>query len=152
MLRGLLVSLAGALALAVPAAAGAASPNNTTATQAYVKANAALIRAAHSHLAAAEAVPKQVLHRLSAECPAVAAHSPQNVNSEHLSNEVIGVIVLEAAKLDASALRAFLKAATPLRWANHSLDRKITSYVHNLTVLSKLAVPNVCADLRTWAA
>jgi hypothetical protein len=152
MARALLIALSSALFLAGGSSGAAAAANNATATQSYVKANSALVHAAHTRLAAAEAVPKAVLHRLTAECPNAAQGSPQNELSEHLSNEIIGTIVIEAAKPDASALHSFLKAVTPLHWASSSLNHTMSAYVRSMTTLSKLAVPDVCSDIKAWAA
>lgn len=142
-------SLLCVLGCVVPASAAA---SNSSATQAYVNANYALVRVAHGHLATAEAAPKTILQRVTRECPQAARNSPQNVLSEHLSNEVIGVMVLEAAKPDAAALHRFLRTVTPLRWASSSLNHTMHAYITSLTKLSKLSVPNICQDIAAWVA
>jgi hypothetical protein len=152
MVQARLVTFWSALFIALGSTAASAAPNNAAATQSYVKANSALVHIARTHLAAEEAAPKTVLHKLTSECPNVALQSPQNELSEHLSNEIIGWIVIEAAKPDAAALHTFLKAVTPLHWANSSLNHTMTAYVRSMTTLTKLAVPDVCADIKAWAA
>jgi hypothetical protein len=152
MIRARLICLSSVIFVALGSAGASAAGNNATATQSYVRANSALVHIARAHLAAEEAAPKSVLHRLSTECPNAALQSPQNELSEHLSNEIIGAIVIEAAKPDAGALHTFLKVVTPLHWASSSLNHTMSAYVRSLTTLTKLAVPDVCADIKAWAA
>ena len=81
-----------------------------------------------------------------------AAASPQNPDSTQLSNELIGAMVLSAYRTDVSAGTNFIRVAKGLRWSNHRLTNAIQSYVGKLKVLSTLAIPNVCADVRAWVA
>jgi hypothetical protein len=132
-----------------PASAGA---SDVTATQAYVKANYAFTRTARANLASSDRALTGVLRRISQTCPHAARGMPQNVQSEHLSNEVIGLLVLEADKPDKAAALRFLHAVGRLRWSNASLNRKLHTYMKQLAALTKLGPPDVCADVRAWVA
>jgi hypothetical protein len=142
-----LASALAALAMAAPAAASDAGV-----TQAYIKANYVFTQAAHSHLGASKRALTGMLHRIGQECPRAAKGTPQNVQSEHLSNEVIGLLVLEADKPDRAAAHRFLREVASLRWSNPSLNRKLHTYFKQISALDKLSPPDVCADVRTWVA
>lgn len=129
-----------------------ASASDVSATQAYVKANYAFTRTAHANLGRSNRALTSVLHRISQTCPHAARGTPQNVQSEHLSNEVIGLLVLEADKPDRAAALRFLHAVSRLRWSNASLNHKLHAYMKQLAALSKLSPPDVCGDVRAWVA
>jgi hypothetical protein len=67
-----------------------AAPSDIAATRAYVQANYRLVQAAVSKIGPIEATLRGVLSKVRRECPMAAAGSPQDPNSEQLSNEVIG--------------------------------------------------------------
>lgn len=146
----LMAAVAG-LAVAVPASALASSAD-TTATRAYVQANYGLLRVVKSHLPTSEAAPRQVLAQVSRECPRAGESSPQNKESTQMSDEVIGAMVLQAARPDLPAIRAFLATVKRLHWSNVRAQRAVSSYAAKLTTLATLATPSLCADVQAWAA
>jgi hypothetical protein len=150
--RGLLPLLAALTGLAVWPASAPASAADVAATQAYVQANYAALRVAMSHLAAAEAGPLHVLAQVRRECPGAGTGSPQDPESTQMSNEVIGAMVLSAAQPDLQAIRTFIHAVAGLRWSNRGLTRAIHTYVENWQTLLSLPAPNLCADVKAWAA
>jgi hypothetical protein len=141
-----------ALAVLAGVAPQAASASNAGATQAYVQANLALVRLAKANLGASEAGPVKVLAQVRRECPGVGAGSPQDTESTQLSNEVIGAIVLAGARPDLQAIRTFVKAAGGLSWSSGSLTSSIRRYVAKLKTILSLPAPNLCADVKAWAA
>jgi hypothetical protein len=143
------VVAAASLAIA-PSAASAAA--NAAATRAYVQANYALVRVARSHLASAEAAPLRVLARVQRECPLAAAHSPQNADSTQMSNEVIGAMVIAAAQPNRRAIEAFVASVSRLSWSSGALTRAVRSYANDLRTLIGLAAPNLCGEVKAWAA
>lgn len=149
--KSLLLVLLTALASGVaPACALAAS--GAAATETYIDANYTLVKAGSAKLGAARAAMLGLQHRLEGECIRAAANSPQNPDSTQLSNEIIGAIVLAAYHTDVPAGQNFVRAAGGLRWSNHALTNAVQSYVGKIKVLTKLAPPNVCADVRAWVA
>lgn len=143
------VAVTGGFALsATPALAS----SNTASTQAYVQANYALVRVARSHLATSEAGPLQVLAQVRRECPNAGAGSPQDAESTQLSNEVIAAMVLSAAKPDLSAIKTFVRATGGLSWSNHALTSAVRTYVGDLKTVLSLPTPNLCGDVKAWAA
>ncbi len=143
-----------ALAWAVsgaPAALGASG--NAAATEAYLRANLKLVQVARSHLAASENAPlSEVLDRVRRECPLAGANSPQDTNSTHMSYEVIGAIVIAAYKFDVPAALAYAHTVTALHWSNGALTKEIREHAAKLRTVAGLAPPNLCADVRAWAA
>ncbi len=144
-----LLAIAGAFAIG---AAPALASSNAAATQAYVQANYALVRAARSHLATSEAGPVQVLDRVRGECPGVGAGSPEDAESTQMSNEVIGAMVVSAAKPDLQAIRTFVHAVAALSWSSSALTHAIHAYVAHLKTVLSLPAPNLCADVKAWGA
>src|SRR4029078_2684517 len=99
-----------------------------------------------------EAILTAVVARVRRECSGAGVGSPQNPESTMMSNEVIGVMITSALAADLPAMRAYVRAAGRLRWSRASITRPIHSYVKNVRTLTELHIPDVCADVRSWAA
>jgi hypothetical protein len=145
-----LLAIAAGLASAPPGALAAGG--NAAATQRYVQANYALVRVARSHLAAAEAGPLHVLAKVQQECPLAGAGSPQNAESTQMSDEVIGAMVISAAQPDLQAIKTFIRTTAGLSWSNHALTSAVRAYAGNLKTLLSLSLPNLCGEVKAWAA
>lgn len=152
MTRRALPTLAAALFLAVAPAPASASQGDVTATRAYVRADYTLVQTAKVNLETSEAALQKLRRRIAAECPRAAAGSPQNADSEQLSNELVGAMTLVAIQPDKRAVAAFASTVGRLRWSNATLTRKVHTYARRLETLSTLPAPDVCADVRAWAA
>jgi hypothetical protein len=137
----------GVLAACAPALAA-----DAPATQSYVRADFRLVQAASGRIHGAEATLRGVLARVRGECPHAAAGSPQDPESTQLSNELIGVMVISAIRPDLGAIRQYLAVAGRLRWSSGGLTRAVQGYVAKLRTLASLAVPDICGDVRSWAA
>jgi len=133
----------------VPAPALAASADGS-ATEAYVRANYALVSSAHAKLGVAEAILQALLRRVRRECPRVAAGSPQDTDSEQLTFELVGEMRLAATRPNAGAVTTFARAVARLRWSNARLTNAVRSYSAQLRKQSRFAVPDVCAEVRAW--
>lgn len=139
-------------ALALACAPASASASDASATEAYMRANYALVKVGHANLHASIAAYKGVLTMVRRSCPQAAAGSPQNPESTELSNEVIGTMVLSAGKPDRPAIAAYLRAVAPLRWSSAKVTREVSSYATMLRKLYGLSVPDLCGDVKGWAA
>jgi hypothetical protein len=144
-----LATLAG---LAVWPASAAANAADLAATQTYLQANYAFVRYFTSHIPAAKTELASVLAGVRRECPNAAAGSPQEVDSEQLSNEVIGTMVTTVIQHNLPPIRTAVRATAHLRWSNGALTRSIQAYAAKGKVLSSLAVPHLCADVKAWVA
>ena len=144
----LLALLAAAITLMAPTAASA---GNAGATRAYLNANYALVHAAHTRIHEVESTLRGLLAKVRGECPLAAAGSPEETQSEQLSNEVIGTIVLTAIHLDLPAGKAYVQAVRPLRWSSSSVTRSVHAYADKVAKMITLPVPKLCQDVRSWA-
>jgi hypothetical protein len=90
--------------------------------------------------------------KFAAECPSVGMGSPQNEPEQRLSYEIAGALWATGYRTDAGIARAFIKAVEPLRWSNPSLTRRAHQYITGLREMTALQVPDLCADIRSWAA
>jgi hypothetical protein len=135
-----------------PAAPGQARGSDASATAAYLRANYALVAAGHAHLSASIADYKGVLAKVRSECPRAAQGSPQNPMSTELSNEVIGAMVLSAGKPDRPAIATYLRAVKGLHWSSGTVTHAVARYAAMLGKLYPLQVPDLCGDVKAWAA
>jgi hypothetical protein len=142
-----------AVVLAISQAPAAlASPADVAATRSYVQANYALVQYAAARLGAAEARLQGVLRRVGADCPNAAAGSPQNEESTMVSNEIIGAMVLATYHGALPQIGAFVRVASRLVWSNRALTRAVHAYAGKLRTLARLGPPDVCGDIKAWAA
>ena len=156
MSRRLAPALALAL-LAVPAIAAFPTPalagaRDIAATQTYIRANYALVRASAHAIGPSETVIKSLLRRAREECPGAAAGSPQGEGSDKLGAELQGAMTIAALRPVARAVGAFVHAVAGLRWSSTQLTHTVSSYARKLRTLSSLTAPKVCGDVRAWTA
>ena len=89
---------------------------------------------------------------VAGECPLAAVDSPQNHEAEQLSNEVVGALEVAAYQPDKESMLAFAHAIRGLRWSNRKLTRAVGAYATKLEGFPTLAPPDICADVKAWAA
>jgi hypothetical protein len=136
----------------LPASAAAAGGDVAT-TREYIEANYRLVQASAAKIAPIETTLRGIRSRVLSECPNAAAHSPQDADSEQLSNEVIGTMVTGAVSLaELPATRGFVRIAGSLRWGDSALTSAVHAYVGKVRGLVALAPPQLCADVEGWAA
>jgi hypothetical protein len=142
-----------ALSIVATTPSGAlAGPRDVAATQTYIRANYALVRAGSREIGPSEAAARSVLHGVREECPEAAAGSPQGQGSQPLGDELQGAITIAAFRLVARPVDAFLRVVAHLRWSNPRLTQTVSSYVGKLKSLAALSPPEPCADVRAWTA
>jgi hypothetical protein len=139
-------------ATATPASAAAPSSADLAATQALARATNTLVSAAFPDISRGVAAVRSYANHVSAECPAVAAGSPQNHDSEQLDFEVAGALTVTGYHVAAAPIAVFARAVKRLHWSNGRLTHAVRTFATKLQGLSTLAVPNLCGDLRTWVA
>jgi hypothetical protein len=153
-MRGRLTSIALAvLTLAlVPAGATAASSRDIASTHAYLVADYAVLHTTVSNWSRVEAAIGKLDGKFHTECPHVGAGSPQSAEEQKLSLEVAGALWATGYHTNAGVLRSFVKAVGHLTWNNAATTRAARRLTKALTAMTSLAVPPLCADVRTWAA
>ncbi len=145
------VVLAG-LALSLAPAAAQASSSDVAATRALAHATDALVRAASPDVHRGLAAAQRYAGQLVAQCPDAAAGSPQNHESEQLDDELIGAMTTVGYHVAAGPAATFARAVRGLRWSNRRLTRAVHTFAAKLAGLTRLATPDVCGDVRAWAA
>jgi hypothetical protein len=144
--------LVAALAFAATSTPALAGSGDVAATRAYIQADYTLVHTARVHLTASEADLQSLRRQIGAECPRAAAGSPEDTDSEQLSNELVGAMTVAAIRPDVQAVARFARTVQGLHWSNGALTHKVGAYAVKLKALSILPAPNVCADVRAWAA
>lgn len=137
--------------IALPSQASAAG-RDVAVTASYLRANYALVSIAHTKRRPAEAALASLLARVRSECPRLVVGSPQNEASEKLTAELIASMHLVALKTMASAIGSYSRSIAQLHWSNPSLTRTVHTYARELVAQSRLAVPDICAELSAWKA
>jgi hypothetical protein len=150
-IRSLALTALSLLVLAVaPAALGASA--DRAASETYVRANYALVRAGQAKLASAEAALQGLLANIRHECPHVVAGSPQDEDSEKLTWEIAAAMRIVVFHHISGAIGTFARSVRPLHWSNAGLTRSVHDYARKLNAESTTSAPDFCADLRTWKA
>jgi len=138
------------LLAAAPAALGASG--DASASQAYVRANYALVAVGHARLASAEDTLQGLLKRMRSECPMVVAGSPQDEASEKLTWEIAATMRLVVFRRIAGPIGAFARTVGRLHWSDGALTRGVHDYARRLNAEATAPAPDLCADLRAWKA
>lgn len=146
----LLVAL---LVVALTPVSALAGQADVAATREYIQVNYRLVQAAVSKIGPIEATLRDVRSKIGRECPMAAAGSPQDPDSEQLSNEVIGAMVTAAVHLvEVPASLRFVRLAGQLTWSDGAITRAVHAYVSKAKALVVLAQPKLCSDIESWAA
>lgn len=145
-----IVLVVGAFGLA-PASA-AASARDVTSTHAYLEADYAVLHAVVSGWPSDEVSIRQFDSKIQAECPSVAAGSPQSEEEQKLSTEVVGTLWATIFHKNAGLIQRFAKAVSSLRWSNSAITRGVHRYTKGLHEMVALPLPDLCADVRAWVS
>lgn len=129
-----------------------ANERDAGATHRYLVAAYALATSAQSHTKAAERKIRQLNVTLGRRCGDVAINSPQNDQSQRLSNEVAGALWSIVYHVDIAAVKRFVRTVGPLRWSDRTITRVVRAYATSLRQLSALPMPDLCGDVRSWVA
>lgn len=153
MMLGRLAIVLTVLAVAlVPTDALAASPQDSSSTHRALTAADLTLQAIVRTWPKVEASLHKLDLKFAAECPDVAAGSPQNSSEQSLSYEVAGALFATGYHTDAKIADRFIEAVSSLRWSNPAIARRLHVFVTGLREMIALTVPNLCADVRSWIA
>jgi hypothetical protein len=145
-----LAALGSCAALLLPSAALGASDVATT--EAYVRADYALVSTGHRLIPTAHARILALRRRLRSECPSVIAGSPQDEDSEKLTWELIGAMTIAGYRPGLAATAKFSRAVAKLSWSDASLTRAVRKYTRQDLAQVRTPPPDICGDLRAWKA
>jgi hypothetical protein len=146
------LAIAGLAGLSIAPTGAQAASGDAAATQSYLQANYALVSYFAAHIPAARTELAGVLSGVRHECPQAAAASPEDVDSEQLSNEVVGTMVTTVVQQNLPPTHTFDRAVRSLRWSNQALTKAVHAYVAKGETLISLKVPHLCADIEAWVA
>jgi hypothetical protein len=151
MLRGVAIGFA-VLALGLAPAGASASQLDVASTKAYLMAAHTALQSVVGKWSSVESGIRQLDLRFHSECPDVGAGSPQSEEEQKLSYEVAGALWATGYHTDIQVVHAFVKAVGPLSWSNPTITRDARGFTKSLQQMVALPVPNLCGDVRTWAA
>lgn len=83
---------------------------------------------------------------------AFGADSPQNESEQRLSYEVTGALWATGYHTDAKIVQSFTNAVSTLRWTNAAIVHRGLTFLIGLHEMVALQVPDLCGDVRAWAA
>jgi hypothetical protein len=141
-----------ALGFVLVPSASAQAASDAAATHAYIQANYALARASVARLPAAQAAIDALDRKLAAECPRAGAGAPISQASFPMSEEVSVALWSVSWATGRSSVRAFAKAVKPLHWSNARITRIAHDYATHLQEMVTIPLPDLCGDVRAWAA
>lgn len=135
-----------------PAGAGAAGSGDVAATHAYLVAGYALLNDTVSRWSVVEAALNKLDARFKAECPHVGEGSPQSEEEQHFAMAVAGALWATGYAAKAKAVRAFVKTVGRLRWSRPAINHSAKALTKGLSEMLALGVPDLCGDVKAWAA
>lgn len=148
---GILAALLG-LGFLVPAGAVAAS-RDVVSTDVYLAAASMDVRAAIASMPTTiDASVAALDRRYAGECPRVDAGSIQGEAADPMTFEVAGALWSTGYHAVAKIVDSFDRVVEPLRWSNAVITRDVDGYAASLHELSVLPPPDLCGDMRAWAA
>ena len=147
------------MALSVSPALAQASSGDASATGAYLQAYLGQVRAEVSGLPAGLAAMEGLRGQLQLECPGVLAQQPTPSRGEkpsesaiEISDEVQEALFGVAERTESSVHRRFAHSVARLRWSDHGLMRLVHTYTTGEVEQAETPTPDLCSDMRTWAA
>ncbi len=144
--------LAGLALATAPQAASSLSATDVASTQALARATKTLLNAVRPDLPRGLAAVRAYANEIAAQCPKVAAASPQNHGAEQLDDEVVGAMTVVGYRTAAGSIGAFYHAVKGLHWSNPKLTRAVKAFATKLDKLVGLTVPSLCGDVKEWVA
>jgi hypothetical protein len=152
---------------ASPAPSVATTPADKRATGAYLRATYEFDRALLANDPSAEAAVAEYVKRLGGECPGVLANAPvvgigghklsaaevkQLEQQGALAAEVLVALIGRWFSPDLGPLQTLAHTIGPLHWHAPRIARLVRAELSELERLVSTPPPDVCADMRAWAA
>jgi hypothetical protein len=153
LLSATLIAIA-LLACAAAVADARGGRANTQATRAYLKARFLEIRADGPAYRAGITGIEQLAVKVQGECRGVLAGAPKNQSpsEQEALAEVFAVVLRAPERAEHAVAARFARAVRRLRWSNGRLTRLVHSDAQRRALQSGILAPNLCADLKAWAA
>jgi hypothetical protein len=138
-----------ALALSSPMIAVA---SDRAVVSTYVRAAASFAQAqaglTGKSVAAMEAEGANIEHG----CRSVLSGAPRDRQSQEIAEEITGAVLFSAAGPDHSAMLRFAHSISDLHWSDPRIARLVRAQADEERTIASLPLPDVCGDVRAWAA
>lgn len=141
-----------ALALLAALGAHSAAASNVSATHAYIQANYAVAKAGVARIGTVQTKVQALNANLAQECPGAGRGAPELEVTQPVSGEVVAALWSIAYGTNAGPIATFAAKVKPLRWSSSRITRIVSRYARSLHELSTLPMPNLCEDVRSFAA
>jgi hypothetical protein len=139
-------------ALLAAGAAQSAEASDVSATHAYIQANYALARAAVARIGTAQAKVQALNANLAQSCPRAGAGSGETEATQPMAHEVVEEMWAIAYSTNSEPIATFVARTKHLRWSSGRITRIVSRYAKSLHEMATLRMPDLCADVRSWAA
>jgi hypothetical protein len=126
--------------------------DNVAATRAYLLARHRLMLSGQHDEQADEAAVQSLVANVKSECPGVLAAAPESDAREKIREEIAEEVPLTLERPARSATLAFAMTVQRLRWTNRKLTYYATHAAREGAAKEKVALPDICADARAFAA
>ncbi len=154
-LRRLLAAalLSASMALGCGVAPARAAPVDVSSTARLIAAYDAMIQARSAELAAGVAAAERYAGTVGGQCPGILDHAPMTgAAAAALGGEVSGAVAVALLGPARAAMLGFVQTVGGLLWSNPSVAHAVGKFAGAVLAYARLTSPNVCADLRAWAA
>lgn len=150
---GQAAAIATSLSLAVPISA-ALDTNNVSSTHKLIVAQYQLTRSLAVNLTSGLASIDTLVERVRHECPGVGSEAPPSAlgQAQKFVQEVGGMLVVTLLRDDRRAILRFVRLIAPLHWGTSRFTEIIKSEAVKLEKFINIAMPDLCEDVRAWAA
>lgn len=151
--RPLVAALVGALLLSGPAAGANSAPVDVNSTRSLINDYDAMIQARAAALAAGVAAANRYVASVGRACGGVLDHAPMTgPAAQALGGEVSGAVGVQLLGPSRPALQSFVSAVGVLLWSSPTVAHAVGRFAGAVLGYERLTTPDVCGDLRAWAA
>jgi hypothetical protein len=128
--------------------------DNVASTQRLVEAEYQLSREMITDLPSGLASMHALVNHVRHECPSAGAQAPPSAYSQaqQFVQEMSGSLVVTLLHDDRRSIRRIGRVVAPLQWSSRSTTNRVKSETAKLENLGRMAIPNVCLNIREWAA
>lgn len=129
-----------------------AAPQDVLSTQVYIQEDHILQLAETASLHASRTAADGLISQVNGQCPNIMAGAPHNSETAEVSGEIIGSVLVTLSGPEDQANIKFAQRVDSLRWNSGKLEHTVRSYATEVKAQARLTMPNLCADLKAWAA
>jgi hypothetical protein len=145
--------LVAALVPVLPAHGAGTASVDVTSTARLIAAYDRMIQARSTDLTAGVAAANGYANAVGRQCPGILDRAPMNgAAAQAMGGEVSGAVAVQLLGPARSAMLGFVHTVGGLLWSNPSVARAVGKFAGAVQAYAGLTSPNVCADLRAWAA